>query len=41
MKAEIDSLSRDNILALEKRATRSEVPAEEAVEDTTEEVEVG
>ncbi|KAI9279704.1 hypothetical protein BC943DRAFT_340424 [Umbelopsis sp. AD052] len=39
LKAEIDSLSRDNILALEKRATRSVVPPVDAVEDTTEEVE--
>ncbi|KAI8582206.1 hypothetical protein K450DRAFT_227897 [Umbelopsis ramanniana AG] len=41
LKAEIDSLSRDNILASEKRATRSVVPPVDAVEDTTEEVEVG
>jgi hypothetical protein len=41
LKAEIDSLSRDNILLSEKRATRSLVPAVDEIEDTTEEVEVG
>ncbi|KAH8554589.1 hypothetical protein BGW37DRAFT_517120 [Umbelopsis sp. PMI_123] len=39
LKAEIDSLSRDNILLSEKRATRSLVPAVDEIEDTTEEVE--